>query len=271
MLPEKRLLHNYFRYPAKIVNIVHESQRVKSFYLDLGFGLDVKPGQYVMVWLPGYEEIPISVSLQEEDIIRLTIACVGDTTKAIHNLTIGDRLIIRGPYGRPFKLTSGNIILLGGGYGVAPLIFALHKVSNLKGKKLFVTGARTNGELLFIDEAKKLGAQVIVTTEDGSAGYRGVVTDILDSIPFNEYECILVCGPEAMMKKVYNYILENKIDINAQFSLERYIKCGLGVCGSCVLDGLRVCRDGPVFTLDELKGTSFGLYRRDSSGRKISI
>lgn len=270
ILTKMRSQVNYFRYKGKIVKIVDEARGVKSFYLNLNADLKVYPGQFMMVWLPEYEEIPISISLKHKDIIRLTISAVGETTNAIHRLSIGDHLILRGPYGRPFQLKK-NIILVGGGYGVAPLIFALNIISEKAGSRVFIIGARSKDDLLFVDEARELGAEVIIATEDGSLGTKGLVTDLLSNISYKRYDSMLICGPEMMMKKIFDYIKSNNIDIDAQFSLERYIKCGIGLCGSCVLDRYRVCVDGPVFTLKELEDTSFGLYKRDECGRIVKI
>lgn len=262
---------NYTRYPATIIKIVDESPRVKSFYLRVKLPVKVKPGQFVMVWLPGYEEIPISPSLHRGDILRLTIAMRGETTKAIHRLRVGDRLIIRGPYGRGFNLNFRNFILVGGGYGVSPLIYALHEVSSVNGRKLYIVGAKSRSEVLFLNEARSLGAEILVSTEDGTLGYRGLVTDLLSRVNLEDYDTLLVCGPEGMMKRVYDYVKSRGLRIYTQFSLERYIKCGIGICGSCALNGLRVCCDGPVFTMSDLEGTDFGQYTRDESGRRVPI
>lgn len=271
ILLEMISLDSYTRKPAKIIKIVEESPTVKSFYLKVNLPVKVRPGQFVMVWLPGYEEIPISPSLHEDDILRLTIAAKGETTKAIHKLNEGDKLIIRGPYGKGFNLTFKNYILIGGGYGVAPLIYALHEISKRNGNTLYVVGAKNRKEILFLNEAKRLGAKILVSTEDGSLGYKGLVADLLNFIDFVKYDTLLTCGPEGMMKRIYDYLKTRSINIHAQFSLERYIKCGIGICGSCVLNGLRVCCDGPVFTMDELENTDFGFYTRDPSGKRIPL
>ena len=266
-----RLLSNYFRYPAKVVEVVKESPRVKSLYLEVNLPKQVDPGQFVMVWLPNYEEVPLSPSLHEGNLLRITVAARGETTRAMHELRVGNRLIIRGPYGRGFKLSFKSYVLIAGGYGAAPLIYALHRIRELGGRGLYVVGARCCEELLFINEAKELGADVLVATEDGSLGHKGLVTDLLSTIDWRNYEALLTCGPEGMMKRIYDYIVSKGINIYAQFSLERYIKCGIGLCGSCAINGLRVCRDGPVFTLEELRGTEFGKYSRDASGRRVRI
>lgn len=264
-----RLLSNYFRYPAKVIKVVRESPRVKSLYLRVNLPTKVVPGQFVMVWLPTHEEIPLSPSLHNGELLRLTVAARGETTEALHRLGVGDLLLIRGPYGRGFNLGFRDFIFIGGGYGVAPLIYALHEVSGVSGRKTYLVGAKTRSELLFINEARELGADVVVATEDGSLGVKGLVTDLLSTVNLSNYDTLLTCGPEAMMKRIYDYLRSEGIKIHAQFSLERFIKCGVGICGSCAINGLRVCRDGPVFTMEELEGTEFGTYVRDECGRRL--
>lgn len=262
----------YGRYLGKIIKVVSETPSVKSFYVDISTNIDSRPGQYMMIWIPGYEEIPLSISLKEGSILRFTVLAVGETTKAMHRLSTGDKLIIRGPYGNGFNLNFNKVIAIAGGVGAAPIIYAFHELKSKYANKLtYVIGAYSAKDVLFLDEAKALGIDIIVTTEDGSLGYKGMVTDILDMINFNEYDSAIVCGPEIMMWKIFRYFIDNDISINAQFLLERYIKCGIGICGSCELDGYRVCKDGPVFTLDQLKNTSFGKFRRDPSGKLIEV
>ncbi|HIQ03056.1 MAG TPA: dihydroorotate dehydrogenase electron transfer subunit, partial [Desulfurococcales archaeon] len=131
--------------------------------------------------------------------------------------------------------------------------------------------AKSRSEVLFLNEARSLGAEILVSTEDGTLGYRGLVTDLLSRVNLEDYDTLLVCGPEGMMKRVYDYVKSRGLRIYTQFSLERYIKCGIGICGSCALNGLRVCCDGPVFTMSDLEGTDFGQYTRDESGRRVPI
>ncbi|MCX9025555.1 MAG: dihydroorotate dehydrogenase electron transfer subunit, partial [Candidatus Methanoperedens sp.] len=106
---------------------------------------------------------------------------------------------------------------------------------------------------------------VRVATDDGSEGIHGYVTQLLDDA--NKYSQIYCCGPEIMMKKVLDKVTPSK----AQISLHRYIKCGIGICGACCVDGLRVCKDGPVFSGDVLKKTEFGVYRRNECGERVKV
>ncbi len=257
---------------CKIKRVKEEASNIKSFYLQYA-GQKPSPGQFFMIWAPGGEEIPISASGFEQNILRLTVAAVGKTTELMMNLKKGDILLLRGPFGRGFSLNGyKKVMLVAGGYGASPLIYALKSIRENRGECWYVVGAKKSEELLFIHEAKKLGAKVEVATEDGSAGYKGLVTELFENL-LNKIkpECVLTCGPEMMMKKVLEIALKKGIHVQA--SLERYMKCGFGICGSCVLDpvGLRVCIDGPVFCARELLNTDFGKFSRDAAGRRVPI
>ncbi|RLG71602.1 MAG: dihydroorotate dehydrogenase electron transfer subunit [Thermoprotei archaeon] len=244
---------------AEIVEDVEEAEGIKSLLLETSIKKPV-PGQFVMVWVPGFEEIPISPSMYERNVLRLTVAAVGETTRKIHSLKPGERLFIRGPYGRGFNLDEkGNFLLVAGGYGAAPIIYALHELRK-KGKNVaYVIGARSKDKLLFVGEAKKFNAEVYIATDDGSLGFKGSAVEVAEKL-IAKYDNVLACGPERMLYKIMLKCLE--LGVKCQISIERYIKCGIGICGSCVLDpkGLRVCSEGPVFYAEELANTEFGKY-----------
>ena len=255
---------------GKVVRVTDEAEDIKSFYIKVKME-ESYPGQFVMVWLPGFEEIPLSPSLHEQKILRLTVAAVGSTTRKMHGLNIGDRVFIRGPYGRGFNINhKGKYLLIAGGYGAAPLIYALRKLREAGKHVAYAIGAKTSSKLLFVNEAKNLGAKVYIATDDGSRGFKGYVTEMVQEIIEN-YDNILACGPEKMLYRVMEMCL--KTNVKCQLSIERYIKCGIGICGSCALDpkGLLVCKDGPVFYVEELVGTDFGKYYTLPSGTKKPI
>jgi len=255
---------------SKIVKVVDESYKVKSIILETTLTKPT-PGQFVMVWLPGIEEIPISPSYYSNGIIRLTIALVGDTTSKIHCMRPGDVLMLKGPLGKGFDLDlKGKYLLVAGGYGAAPLIYALRELRGEGKKVAYAIGAKTENELLFVKEAQDLGAEVYIATEDGSKGYQGTIVELIGDI-VEEYDNVLACGPELMLFKIMNMCLDR--DIKCQLSIERFIKCGIGICGSCALEpsGLRVCRDGPVFYAEVLKNTDFGHYYTLPSGVRVRL
>ena len=257
---------------AKIKKVIAESPSVKSFYLKDPGTNPPRPGQFVMVWSPGQEEVPMSVSDSGNGFIRISVAKKGPTTAELHKLKSGGTLLVRGPFGNGFSLNGKSFLIVGGGYGVAPLIYAAKALSKAKKRCTFLVGAKTKSELLFIKEARGAGAKVHVATEDGSAGHEGMVTELLEpTLEKENFDSILTCGPEPMLYEVVGRGVKRKIQ--AQASLERYIKCGFGICGSCILDpiGLRVCADGPVFDGALLLQTEFGRQKRDETGLRVPI
>jgi dihydroorotate dehydrogenase electron transfer subunit len=257
-------------YPARVERKVRETPRVTSLYLRSPLP-EPSPGQFVMVWLPGGEEVPMSVSGWRRGILRISVAGVGETTRRLQGVGEGSYLGVRGPFGRGFELGRGPHLLVGGGTGMAPLIFACRRLRERGRGVRVLVGARTSSELLFAGEARRMGARVEVVTEDGTEGERGLVTDFLDRALSGGRATVLACGPEEMLVKVVRRAVA--LGRRVQVSLERYMKCGFGICGSCVLDplGLRVCTEGPVFDGELLLRTDFGKFVRDASGRKVPL
>ena len=255
----------------EIDKIVKEAKDINTYWLE--GDIDAKPGQFVMVWIPGVDLKPFGISYKEEERFAMTIRKVGPFSSRIFDLKKGDRIGIQGPYGRGFSGKGKTVALVGGGYGTAPLGF-LADESLKSGKNIFfITGAVTKDCLLFRERFKSKRIKMIFSTDDGSFGHSGLCTGCLtDLLSKEKIDYVYCCGPEKMMVKVFEICEKRKIP--AEFSLERYMKCGFGVCGTCCLDGTgwRVCRDGPVFTLDELKRMAeFGKYRRDATGKRVEI
>jgi len=247
-----------------IKKITQENKELKSFYLEPMEKLNKpKPGQFFMVWVPGLEEIPISVSGYFNGLIRISVARRGETTSYMHTLKIGDFLGLKGPLGN-FITPDPNkkYLLVGGGYGVAPLIFFLQEYKRIGGEEIdIIIGARSKDLLLFENEITINGARLHVATDDGSKGFKGTTIDLMIRIlKEKKFDEILLCGPEKMLVKGSKVAI-NK-GIKAWVLAEEYMKCGIGLCGSCELgkSGLLVCRDGPVFdALTYLK--SLGVYQ----------
>ncbi|MDN5374622.1 MAG: dihydroorotate dehydrogenase electron transfer subunit [Methanothermobacter sp.] len=255
----------------EIKGIVEESETVRTFIFDWDFRREIVPGQFVMVWNFS-DEKPMSVSLidHKRSEIGVSIRRVGEFTSAVHELEEGDLLGVRGPYGRGFELMGRNLILVGGGIGMAPLA-ALAEEAVARGMNVdAVVAARTSDELLFTERLDNAGVNIHTCTDDGTCGFQGFAHERLSEIDV-EYDMAAVCGPEPMMFHVKAVLDERGIP--AQFSLERYMKCAVGICGQCCVDGTgwRVCAEGPVFWDHELRGVGeFGRYRRDAAGRRIS-
>lgn len=279
---------NRFRVPAhlnavnrlrivKIEEIVGESPTVKTFKFQDKLCEKAVPGQFVMVWIPRIDEIPTSLStITPGGLASITVAQVGEATKALHQRKRDDLLGIRGPYGKGFTLSAGKIMIAGGGTGVVPLMPLTEKLSKLVIKMTFLLGAKTKDELLFLDRINqtlsKCNAEIIATTEDGSYGLKGMVTDQAEQrLAIDKFDMIYACGPEQMMYRMF--LLAEMHDLPFQASLERIMRCAIGLCGSCVIGKLRVCRDGPVLTSEQLRMVKedFGRFKRDFQGRKIRV
>jgi len=258
----------------KIKEVREESELVKTFVLD--GSIAAQPGQFVNLWIPGLDEKPISVALDDGKELWLTIAAVGPFSKAMHEKVVGDKVGVRGPFGTVFTCEEGQrLALLAGGYGAAPLYFFATEASRKGCKIEFIVGARREDLLLYTERAAELpGVKVHVATDDGSAGHKGYNTQILEKIleeagDSDAVSCIYTCGPEVMMVKAAE--MAQKYGTDAQISVERYMKCGFGVCGQCAVDGLGVpsCISGPVMPLERvLQIPEFGKYHRDELGRK---
>ena len=259
----------------KIIDIIHETPTIKTFvlYWDMNKHGIPKPGQFMMVW--NFEdEKPMSISFIDKfhNRIGITIKQVGPFTENIHKLSIGDKLGIRGPYGNGFNtdLEGKKVLAIGAGVGMAPInAFSLEILS--KGIKLdIISSAVNHDELLFIDTLKNKGANVYSSTDDGSCGFKGFsIHKAHELLKDNHYDEAIVCGPEIMMKGIFD-LFEDK-SIHGQYSMERYMKCAIGICGQCCVDdkGWRICKEGPVFDGDDLKKIAeFGKYHRNSAGIK---
>jgi dihydroorotate dehydrogenase electron transfer subunit len=243
---------------AVITKIVDETPAIRTFFFDTSF--ELIPGQFVMVWIRGVDEIPMALSYEN----AITVQKVGPATSALFELEVCDSVGIRGPFGNGFGMEKGHILLVAGGVGAAPLAPLAEKAGPSGIKVTTLLGARTKEELLFRERFEAVGS-VKVATDDGSEGIHGFVTQLIEEP--DRYSQIYCCGPEIMMKKVLDKVTPSK----AQFSLHRYIKCGIGICGACCIDGLRVCRDGPVFSGEVLKKSEFGVYRRNECGERVRV
>ncbi len=229
---------------ARITDIVEENYRVKTFTLDLALP-GAQPGQFAMVWLPNVNERPLS--LLDANPVRFTVARVGEFTHALHGLRVGQRLWVRGPLGHGFTPRGRRWLLVGGGYGVAPLHFLARAALTSAVPVSVVIGARTAADLLFADRFAALGAPVITTTDDGSAGLAGFVTAGVEQLlaaAAPRPDQLYACGPGPMLAALER--LATQQQLAAQLSWENKMRCGIGICGTCEKEGWLVCREGPV-------------------------
>ncbi|AAL80312.1 dihydroorotate dehydrogenase electron transfer subunit [Pyrococcus furiosus DSM 3638] len=230
------------------------AKNIKAFRLSEK--LEFTPGQFIMLWLPGVEEKPLS--LADKNLIM--VKKVGRFTNELFKLKEGDYVWIRGPYGHGFSGKGKSVALIAGGIGIPP-IYALAKYGNFK-RSILIYGARTKEEIALPKDIESYVDEVIITTDDGSYGIKGFPTDVLMERR-SEFDYVYACGPEIMLAKILE-IMEFE---NVEVSAERYMKCGIGVCGSCALGPYLVCRDGPVFSGKQLINTEFGKYSRTPDGR----
>jgi len=253
---------------VKIIETKEENKSTKTIKFE--HKEKIAPGQFYMIWVPGVDEIPMSVSYINKKTKAITFRKIGEATNKLFKLEKNDKIGIRGPYGNGFKIKGKNILFVGGGTGIATLATVIEHATKQKILATAVLGYKTKDEIFFEKRIKKTGAQVYVTTDDGTQGYKGFATEKAEElIGKNKYDLILTCGPEKMMKK----LLEISSKTPLQASLERYMKCGFGICGQCCIgEGLRVCHEGPVFDKKILKKIQdFGIYKKDASGKKIPI
>lgn len=218
----------------------------------------VQPGQFVHIKcsMPGEELLrhPFGVAAVDtaQGTLDIIYRVVGRFTNMLSMLTPADRLSILGPLGHGFDLSAGRVLLVGGGTGLAPLLFLASCLKSSKTEVLM--GGRTESELFWQDLFRPFAQHIFITTDDGSLGTRGTVMALLPSLLAQGYDRVYVCGPSPMMKAVaYECEAHN---IACQVSLERYMACGMGACLSCTCQGrekrLKVCTDGPVFWSKEV-------------------
>jgi len=253
----------------KVKKITQDSPILKTYVFE--HNLSAKPGQFVMVWLPGVDEVPMSIGWQTDNEFHLGIANAGDCTAKIHEqVKVGDKLGIRGPYGNPFTFKGyKKVVLVGGGYGTPPMLNLAQQTVAAGIETVVLLGARDKEYLLYEKQFESLKVDLKVATDDGSKGYKGFVTDLLEKeLKKGGVDCVMTCGPEKMMVKVAQ--MGQDYGIPTQVSLERYMRCGFGICGQCCMDdsGIRICKEGPVLSGEvALKHPEFGKYRRTSSGK----
>lgn len=253
---------------TQILTSVHETKKITT--ITFNHSEKIIPGQFYMIWIPGVDEIPMSVSQISKNTKAITFRNIGDATESLFKLKPRSKIGIRGPYGNGFTIQGKHLLFVGGGTGVAMLAPAVEHARKQNIQSTVIIGVKTKNEIFFEDRLKKCGAKVFISTDDGSKGYRGVASDLAKELLKKEkIDSVLTCGPEHMMKT----LLQTCKSISFQASLERYMKCALGLCGQCCVgNGVRVCVEGPIFDGNTLrKINDFGEFRRDAAGRKIKI
>jgi dihydroorotate dehydrogenase electron transfer subunit len=227
-----------------------------------------------MLWIPGVDEIPLSIMSVEDGRVSISVKEVGDATRHMHRMRVGETVGVRGPFGNCFSENTGRVLLVGGGTGTVPLLFLAQRLAAKTEHLFFVMGAKTRGELLFLDELGRVCSKknVVATTEDGTYGLQCLVTEPLERLLENgKFDVVFCCGPESMVRKVFDLV--EKVGVSFEASLERLMRCGIGLCGSCVIGKYRVCRDGPVFSAAQLREikNELGVSKLGFDGSRIPV
>lgn len=252
-------------YPVVDVKTHHPEMR--SYYFSQ-IDDHIQPGQFFNLWLPGVDEKPFSVSDVYQGMMEITVKAVGSFTRAFMAVKRGDLVGIRGPFGKGFTMHQ-HALLIGGGMGIVPLRYLARKLREKGFHFEVILGGRTEKDIPFITEFSEWAPTTYVT-EDGSMGYQGLVTQyIRDIIGRSKLSHIYSSGPEGMLVRVMEETSAQGLDY--EISFERYMKCGIGICGQCVVDGsgIRLCKEGPVLNREEAeKVTEWGMAHRDATGRR---
>jgi dihydroorotate dehydrogenase electron transfer subunit len=249
----------------KIESIIEHSSKIRSFYFrNPKIAKMYKPGNFVILWIPDIDFLPMSISNIEGDLIEITVERIGEGTSKLFEMKEGNKIGIRGPFGNSWNYEdASNILVVGGGMGIAALTSLIEPLKKNKKNVFVAIGAKDESSLIFTDRLINLIPNTTCTTDDGSVGKKCFVTDAIEDIIKKEkIDLILTCGPEIMMKRVLQIADINNVEVQA--SLERKMKCGVGLCGSCCIgdeNNISVCKEGPIFTSLQLKKIpQFGNY-----------
>lgn len=259
---------------ARIAAITHEAPGVSTYELvmdDAAASLanGFLPGQFNMLYLPGFGEAAISISSDpaRTDSLGHTVRVVGNVTRALAHLHLGDQVGVRGPYGSSWPIDSCrdcDVVIACGGVGLAPLRPVVYHVIRHRAhyrRVHLLYGARTPHDLLYTSEYdawRTAGVEVSVTVDLGDKNWQGrigVVPMLMDRLRLNAAQTrLFTCGPEVMMRFVILEALGRRVRREHIFmSMERNMNCALGFCGHCQLGPAFICKDGPVFTYEELE------------------
>ena len=253
-----------------IEKVIDETPTVRTLYFSDDVMSNVLPGQFAMVWIPGINELPMSVMISKESgKAAFTVRKHGLSSTGLFNIKTGEQIGIRGPYGNAFDIKQGKLLLVGGGTGLVPMMRLLTHVKPTDDVTVLI-GAKSKDEVFFETLANDLLKNnihnVIVCTDDGSYGEKGFVTDVVEKL-VNEshFDGVYTCGPEKMMYKTVQSA--NSKGVFVQASLERMMKCGVGICGSCCVGEDLACKDGTIFDGKHLsQNKEFGYSHRNKAG-----
>ncbi len=257
---------------ARLVEVIEESPLIKTFVLIPEEEFSFKTGQFIELAVDGIGEAPFTPSSSPliSDRLEVTVMKTGYVTEYMHNLKPGAFMGIRGPYGRGYpveKFYGKEVLILGGGCGLAPirsLLYTLESITSKLEKVILCYGSKTPADCIYKPLFSRLNNiekfETYRTVDKGDEGWNesvGVVTGLLNKIKIDVKKSVaVVCGPPIMMKFGTIRLLEmGYTDELIYLSMEKNMSCGLGKCGHCMMGEFFVCKDGPVFTYSELKNT----------------
>jgi NAD(P)H-flavin reductase len=265
---------------AEIIERIQESPSLFTLRLrftepDIHAGYQFEPGQFNMLYLYGVGEVPISIvsDPMDETIYDHTIRSVGRVTNGLSRLEQGDRIGVRGPYGRGWPLEQAeqkDIIIVTGGLGCAPTVSVINYIMNRRerfGRVNIVQGVKHSSDFFWKQRyeqwRKSANTQVLLAADAGDAiwpWHIGPVTGLFDQLEFDpERVMVMMCGPEGMMRVVIKSMLEKGLgECDLWLSMERNMQCAVGHCGHCQYGEKFICKDGPVFCYEQVKDL-FGL------------
>ncbi|MDI6758467.1 MAG: FAD/NAD(P)-binding protein [Candidatus Omnitrophota bacterium] len=272
ILLEKLKISPYKPIKAKIIQayMLTDKEKFLRIELERKINLGHEPGQFVMVSIFGFTEAPISIcsSPTDKGFFDLTVRNAGVLTNKLHQMEKGDTLGIRGPFGKGFPVDNMfgyDLLIVAGGLGIVPLRslirYIIHNRNDFGNVQLLL-GCKTPQELLFKKEIKewlkRAEVNVNCTVDKADSEWQGnvgLITTLIPGVDINPARTYaVVVGPPIMYKFVIVKLLEKKIpDYQIIVSLERRMRCGLGKCGHCQIEGVYVCQSGPVFTYADLK------------------
>jgi len=255
---------------AKVLDVITETPTIKTIRFKPEEEISFKTGQFVEITIPGVGEAPFTPSSKPsvKDIMEVTVMKVGKVTDKIHELKSGDIIGVRGPCGKGYPVDDfkrKEILVVGGGCGFAPLRSLMYELFSRSGefKKLFFRGGcKTSKEMIYRDETEEWGKRddlnfklTVDVGDDQWKGHVGLVTTILDDVEMDYQKGIaIVCGPPIMMKFATMKLLDMGFkEGNIFLSMEKNMSCGIGKCGHCRVGTYYACKDGPVFTYDQIK------------------
>jgi NAD(P)H-flavin reductase/ferredoxin len=267
--PERQhhVIEDLTPHPAEVVAVTRESADVVTLHLETDRIEDFAPGQFSQISLPGVGEVPISISGHDGTALEHTIRAVGATTRALCALGVGGEVGLRGPYGRPWPmeaLKGRPVVVIAGGIGIAPLRDALRAMLGRPDdypRIVLLYGARSPSEALFVREMlgwlEDARFELHLTVDHATPAWRGavgVVTRLLNGETVPEGASAMICGPEIMMRYTIEGLSKLGVpDHRIWVTMERHMECATGFCGRCQYGPYFVCKDGPVFSFDQIR------------------